>query len=753
MKRLGKLTALLLIAVMILCSFSGCMLDEGMEIDSGSNSGPNNQNSTDEQEKGLFDDLIDELLGSGGNDSAYDEDDYDQLNQGSGSTSMMGALFDAFFGGSSSDYGWGESAYSSGSSNAGSSSSFSYADISAIPTGSGKATIMVYIIGSNLESDSACATMDLQEMCKANIGDNVNLIIEAGGAKKWQNNVMNSGKVGRFKVVGEGVAELEDRGRISMVEPSEVLDFINFSVKNYPADRYGFIFWNHGGGTMAGFGMDDLFNGDLSLDEISSVFSKSGIKFDFIGFDACLMGTIETAYALADNAGYLIAAEEEEPGYGWSYTGWLKALTKNPSIDIPTLGSIIVDDFVASNGRSEVTLSVIDLSRIKEVYSKLCNLCSKGNEQLYAGNYKEIAKARKNTKCYGEGRYEQIDIVDFCNKCGLEGANELAAAVKDTVIYHKTNISGTNGLAMYFPYDYPSYYKSISSILKSFGMNDGKATGFFSNFLSARAGGTVKRSMTPISAKTGYKDTRAVLDMSKEEWYNSGLASETSGVAFDLNEDGFLPLTEKDQGYILKLSDDQKDAIAMFDIGVFFDDGTGYVDLGYDNSFGYDDEGNIIIDFDYNWVAINENIVPYYAVEDDYVDEDNWHTYGIVKAILTSARTGEKRNIDILVYWDAQNPNGYVKGYRNSSNEEGPVQAERNVVSFVKGDKIQYLCDFYSYEGKLDKQWLLGDEQTVDSELKVSYEAIDGLSVDTFGHIRDIYGNDYYTETITVNRN
>lgn len=43
-------------------------------------------------------------------------------------------------------------------------------------------------------------------------------------------------------------------------------------------------------------------------------------KFAFIGFDACLMATVETANMLVPHADYMFASEETEPGYGWDYT-------------------------------------------------------------------------------------------------------------------------------------------------------------------------------------------------------------------------------------------------------------------------------------------------------------------------------------------------------------------------------------------------------------------------------------------------
>ena len=50
-----------------------------------------------------------------------------------------------------------------------------------------------------------------------------------------------------------------------------------------------------------------------------SVFGSMTDKFEFIGFDACLMGTIETANIMASYADYMYGSQEMEPGSGWDY--------------------------------------------------------------------------------------------------------------------------------------------------------------------------------------------------------------------------------------------------------------------------------------------------------------------------------------------------------------------------------------------------------------------------------------------------
>lgn len=87
------------------------------------------------------------------------------------------------------------------------------------------------------------------------------------------------------------------------------------------------FFRDHGGGSLAGYGYDQHFAGSsMALDEILGALRKAGTTFDWIGFDACLMGALETAVVIEPHANYMIASEEVAPGIGWHYTGWLTTL-------------------------------------------------------------------------------------------------------------------------------------------------------------------------------------------------------------------------------------------------------------------------------------------------------------------------------------------------------------------------------------------------------------------------------------------
>ena len=190
---------------------------------------------------------------------------------------------------------------------------------SIIGQGADVVTIMVYLCGTDLESRSGMGTADLQEMAAANLSDNINLIVYTGGCKKWKNNIVSSSVNQIFQIKQGGVKMLEDNmGKASMSDPSTLTSFIKYCSTNFPANRNELILWDHGSGSLSGYAYDEKYpqTGSMSLSGIKKAISDGGIKFDFVGFDACLMATAETAFMLNNYADYMIASEETEPGIG-----------------------------------------------------------------------------------------------------------------------------------------------------------------------------------------------------------------------------------------------------------------------------------------------------------------------------------------------------------------------------------------------------------------------------------------------------
>ena len=353
--------------------------------------------------------------------------------------------------------------------------------------GKDEVTLMLYIIGTDLESQSGMATSDLNEILHADLdNDNLNVIIETGGCKKWQNSVVSRSNIQRWKATSRGLQRLDTLDQTSMTDPSTLSSFIKYAAKQAPADRYMLILWDHGGGSVSGFGYDEYYSKDtMDTAEIAKALKAGGVKFDFVGFDACLMATLENAVALEPYADYLIASEESEPGTGWFYTNWLTDLNANTSTSTLELGKRILDDFTSKsatsssfsyyNYGSQTTLSLVDLAELGgTVPSALTEFGNDLTETLTSDHYQDVATARNSAKEFSSSNMlDQVDLVDFCLKLNSNESNQLAEAIQSAVKYNRVKgVSDAYGLSLYFPNSSLRYMNTMNEIYEDIGMDE-----------------------------------------------------------------------------------------------------------------------------------------------------------------------------------------------------------------------------------------------------------------------------------------
>ena len=329
--------------------------------------------------------------------------------------------------------------------------------------GNDTVTVMVYMCGTDLESNYSMGTSDLQEMASATISDKVNWLVYTGGCTGWKNSLMSNKTNQIYKIESGGSFRCleSDAGNKAMVTPSTLSEYIRYCKKNYPADRYFLIFWDHGGGSLSGYGYDQRFksSGSMSLDGIDEALADGGVYFDFIGFDACLMATVETAQVCAKYADYLVASEESEPGIGWYYTNWVTMLSKNTSVSTLELGKQIVDDFVDVCAKKcsgqDTTLSLTDLAEFSNTVPTALKAWAADTTGLISTDYKTVSSARGSSKEFAESsQIDQVDLTHMALKLDTDASKTLSEALLGAVKYNRTSSTVKNayGLSIYFPY-------------------------------------------------------------------------------------------------------------------------------------------------------------------------------------------------------------------------------------------------------------------------------------------------------------
>jgi len=719
--------------------------------------------------------LIKFLGGSGGLD----------LSELSGGSSYGGDSGNAGYSDSYSDY-----SGSSGTVDTSVASGSRAKRTNILGNGADQVTLMVYMCGTDLESKHGMASSDIQEMASAKFGDNVNVLVYTGGCSSWKINGISTRENQIYRIENGNLTCLEkNMGTGAMTDPETLTSFIQYCSKNYPANRNSLILWDHGGGSVTGYGYDETHRGSGSMDlaKLDRALKNGGVTFDFLGFDACLMATAETAFMAEKYADYLIASEETEPGIGWYYTDWLTKLGQNSSLSTLEIGKNIVDDFVETCAvkcrGQKTTLSVIDLAEFANtVPSKMSGFAQSVSSELKNQNFGEISDARYKTREFAQSsRIDQVDLVHLAQNIGTHEANELVTALKGAVKYNRasTGFTNTNGVSIYFPYKAASKVDSACSTYSTIGMDSDYAM-CIRQFASLETSGQIaaggSSSGSPVSSlldeflPSGSDLLSGIVSQAGGSLMSGLMSSVTSGAVsgLDLSNIGFmkdLPMSEEETSqylsanyfdtsnliwnsnggtYTVSMPESQWKLVHDADKNMFYDDGKGYIDLGIDNVFDLDDAGNLVADTSKTWVSINGQPVAYYHMDTTEYGDDRYSISGYVPALLNGDR------VNIIIVYDSDNPNGYIAGvsadYRNGETET----AAKSLTELNPGDELDFVCDYYSYSGEYIDSYFIGNRMTVTSDMKISDTSAGDGPVKIMYRFTDIYNQEYWTEAIDI---
>ena len=366
------------------------------------------------------------------------------------------------------------------------------------PTGK-KWTFMVYLdADNNLEQEGLG---DFAEMAKVGSGDRVNIVVEMDRTPGYADDEGDWTETRRFLVKRDdtpGGAALQNLGEKNMGDPATLTDFVKWAATNYPADYYALVIWNHGSGwrfmldtakaratrstvtrapgmpapasVIKAVAFDDTDGDELYMKEVQNALEKAQqdltasmgkpFKLSVVGFDACLMGMVEVAYALRNVADYVVGSEETEPGEGWPYDAILGVVAAQVTTDPKTLATTIVEKYGASYGPgSGVTQSAVDVSKLAGVVAAIDAFTGSATSE-----WDKLKTARANAQQYHVAGYESFwgtDLWDYANRVhsGVSSsdiktaASNLKAAIDAFVVaeFHGSQRPGSHGTAIYFP--------------------------------------------------------------------------------------------------------------------------------------------------------------------------------------------------------------------------------------------------------------------------------------------------------------
>lgn len=533
-----------------------------------------------------------------------------------------------------------------------------------------------YLCGSDLETNHAAATNDLAELMSVELPENVKVVIQTGGSTAWQNDFVSADTLGRYVYDHNGLQLVEELPSASMGEAQTLKDFLTFGKENYPAKRTAVVFWNHGGGSVSGAAFDELYGMDyLSLAEMYQAFSETfgenpqNPPVDIIGFDTCLMATVDTAYTFSEIGKYLVASQELEPGNGWLYSGWLGTLAQTPDIEPLELAKAICDSYAqgceAVGTEDNITLSVTDLSKVGNLIAAYDDfgkeaLATAVENPAFFAHFSQIAN---NVENYGGNTREQgytnmTDLGSLALKSsGLlpETSGAVSAALADCVVY---KVNGkyrpeSAGLSCYY-----SYNGDVDDFNTYAGV--GPADSFKYLYAYGLTGELSQQGMDYI-AQMNYSALPELMTLNSVDWQD-------------------MPLTVDENGNAtLTLGSEAADILSSLTFELYYADPEEDIllCLGTDNDIVADWEQGV---FHENFRGVWGSLDGALCYMEIAYEGETYNQYSV--PILLN---GEEYNL--MVIYDFETAQYYIEGARKPLDESGA--ADKNLRYLVEGDEIQ----------------------------------------------------------------
>ena len=296
-----------------------------------------------------------------------------------------------------------------------------------------KWTIMMYVCGSNLESDGGAATDDISEIVSAGTKpSDVNIIFCTGGSTKWKKYSISNSAITYYELQNNSSTPLKKISSTSfsktnsMGNPNTLQNFVTWGLENYPAQKTGLVMWNHGG-AMLGCCFDDKYETTYgSYDMITSAELCTAVgnsmkavgrtdKLEFVGYDCCLMQVQDIAEANSQYFNYMVASEESEWGDGWAYDKWVPTLYSSTNTDtvLTKIADTQVNQYSAYGSENDQTQSYLDLSKMSDYFTKFEALSAQIKANISTSKLKSLLGT---VKSFEKSDYGLYDIGDFMNK-------------------------------------------------------------------------------------------------------------------------------------------------------------------------------------------------------------------------------------------------------------------------------------------------------------------------------------------------
>lgn len=325
---------------------------------------------------------------------------------------------------------------------------------------------------------------DVRLLEKAGSTDQVNIVVQRSNiAAKNVTRLLIQKSTDPSKVSSP---VLQNLGAADMGDYLTLQDFVDWTVKNYPAQHYLIISDAHGGGwyddrkKVPPMIVNFLYspNSDtqkqITSPQLGQVMRHMaqliGHKIDINAWDVCEMQDIETATELADSTHIVIGSEDVEDGATWPIEKLITSLTNNPKMTAEQLSKIFIDALTATYQTSEyrdisTTFSVVNLDKLPALNQAIAKLASEIRNMTSPDDLKAIITAQSKAHNF-KNSSDLLDFIRQLQRANIQSLdnnvlNEVQQAFEQVILYRFNNTpayQNLGGIGIWAPGEYYDYY-------------------------------------------------------------------------------------------------------------------------------------------------------------------------------------------------------------------------------------------------------------------------------------------------------
>ncbi|KAF2959873.1 clostripain-related cysteine peptidase [Thermotoga sp. 38H-to] len=273
---------------------------------------------------------------------------------------------------------------------------------------------------------------DLEEMENTNKSVSVVVFYDGGGTS-------------------DGILVLDDDGNWKAIMGITGVDFnsgsyedleywLKYVFENFSSTYRALIMWDHGSAwiydsiyaSSKAISFDETSESAIAVRDLRVALENvingalDGQKLDILGFDACLMGSLEVIYELRNTAHYIVASSFNEPADGWNYS-FLDEIT--PDSTQFSVAEMIVDsyrDYYSSPAydsyrQDGLSLAVYDTSQVEKFVYDLDSFTYDLKADLNKVNSIYIDVVKSYVVDYYNGKKTVlVDLGDLIDKWGTK---------------------------------------------------------------------------------------------------------------------------------------------------------------------------------------------------------------------------------------------------------------------------------------------------------------------------------------------